>query len=403
MQDKVLLDILNQWNPWNRELDSGIRRDHYLKKIMPYMERNEILVLKGIRRCGKSTILKQLINELIDTGIDKTQILNVNFDDYRFKTNSSLDFLDTVFEFYKKSIKPRKRIYFFIDEIQNIENWERFLKTKYDQGKDIKFIITGSNASLLSQELSTLLTGRNISFQIMPLSFKEYQAFSKEGLQDYLRFGGFPEVVLEKSVEKKVTLLQEYFDNIINRDIITRHCIRNAKQLRDIAVSLVSSSGAKVSLNKLSKIFGLSRDTISLYINYMIDSFLLYEVNYFSYSIRVRHDVTKLPKLYVRDTGFLNITSMNFSENKGRLYENAVLIKLLEKYKQISYWSELRSEIDFVVDKNIINVTATDQIPKREYKGFDDFEKKNKGFKRILITDSTDNKECVSFENFLAE
>jgi len=402
MDKETIISILKRWNLWDKKIDAGIKRKRYAKKIWPYMERKEILVLKGIRRAGKSTILKQLMKELVKNKVKKQDILYLNLEDYNFANSLNISLFEEVLEAYRAYFKNKGKVYYFIDEVQKIKGWEKWLRTKYDIGENIKFVITGSSASLLSKELSTLLTGRNISFKIMPLSFKEFAEFSQNGhLEEYLIFGGFPEVVLEKSEEKKLTLLQQYFDDIIHKDIIDRYSIRNSKQLIEIARYLVGASGSKVSINKLSKVFGISKETISIYISYMIDACLLFEVTYFSYSAKIRHDVSKLPKLYAVDNGFINAVSVKYNQNKGQMFENAVLIKLLEQNDEVSYWSELQSEVDFVVKGSAINVTSTDNIPKREELGLYNFQKGRKGFSSILVTKSINSKTRVSLNEFL--
>jgi len=397
-----IIEILNKWNPWEKEIDAGVKRNYYIKKIFPYFERKEIIVLKGIRRSGKSTIIKQLMKELIKKGVNKKQILYLNLEDYGFANNLNINLFDEVLQAYKKYSKNNKKIYFFIDEAQKIDSWEKWVRTKYDLNEGIKFIVTGSSASLLSKEFSTLLTGRNLSFTVMPLSFNEFTEFSKkENLEEYMRYGGFPEVVLEKSEEKKAYLLQQYFEDIIHKDIIDRYNIRNTKHIMDLARYLVSTSGSKISINKLSKIFGIAKDTLQTYVNYMLDAYLLFEVTYFSYSAKVKHDISKLPKLYCLDNGLINIANIKYSKNIGQMFENTVLIKLLEHHEEISYWSELKSEVDFIVKDKAINVTAADKIPKREMQGLKDFKKKHKRFSTLLITKSTTKDNMISIFDFV--
>src|SRR3989338_3125499 len=404
MENEEILSILKKWNLWEKDIEAGIKRESYIKKIYSLMNRKEILVLKGIRRCGKSTIAKQLMLELLKAGVEKKQILYLNLEDYGFANSLDIALFDKVLETYKRYSKNNKNIYFFIDEAQKIESWEKWVRTKYDLNEDIKFIVTGSSAHLLSKELSSLLTGRNLSFTIFPLSFKEFKLFTdSQNLEKYLLYGGFPEVVLEKSEEKKKILLQQYFEDIIHKDIIDRHDIRNSKQILDLARYLISASGSKVSINKLSKVFGIAKDTISLYISYMIEAFLLFEVTYFSYSAKIRHDISKLPKIYSLDMGFINIVSAKYIHEKGRMLENAVLIKLLEKYQEISYWGELESEVDFIVAKTAINVTSTDNIPDREFKGLEDFNKKFKGFFSFIISNSLKKLGVIPILEFLEE
>lgn len=402
MDETTIIEVLKRWNPWEKSIGIGVKRDKYIKNIYTYLERKEIIVLKGIRRSGKSTIIKQLISELMNNEADKKQILYLNLEDYNFANDLKIELFEDVLNAYKKYSNNKKRIYFFIDEIQKIQGWEKWVRTKYDLNENIKFVITGSSASLLSKEFSTLLTGRNLSFRIMPLSFSEFLTFSRtKSLEEYLEYGGFPEVVLEKSNEKKMFLLQQYFEDIIHKDIVDRYSIRNTKQLMEIARYIISTTGSKVSLNKLSKVFGISKDTIAAYMGYMIDAYLLFEVTYFSYSAKIKHDASKLPKLYVLDNGLVNAVAIKYSKNLGKLYENAVLIKLAEQFEEISYWSELKSEVDFIVDNRAINVTATDRIHKREMQGLEDFHKSHKNFYSMLITQSTSKEHMISLNNFL--
>jgi predicted AAA+ superfamily ATPase len=397
-----ILDILKKWNPWEKKLQTGIKRKEYVEKIISFIDRKEVIVLKGIRRSGKSTLLRQAIAELIKKGIDKKQILYINLEDYGFADKLNIGLFDEILETYKQYAKNRKKIYLFIDEVQKIGSWEKWVRTKYDLGENIKFIVTGSSASLLSRELSALLTGRNISFTVMPLSFREFVFFTgKDDLEDYMLYGGFPEVVLERSEEKKKVLLQQYFEDIIHKDIVDRHDIRNAKQIFDLARYLVSASGSKVSINKLSKIFGISKDTLAAYISYMIDACLLAEVTYFSYSAKVKHDISKLPKLYSLDNGFINIVSMKYSKNIGQMFENAVFIKIFEDYKEISYWSELESEVDFIFDKTALNVTSQDEIHEREFRGLNDFKKKHRNFSSFIVSKSLEKDGIMPIIKFL--
>lgn len=397
-----LIEILKRWNPWEKRIDSGIKRKNYLDKIIPYMERREVIVLKGIRRSGKSTIVKQIISKLINDGVDKKQILYVNLEEYAFADSLDIRLFDEMLKVYKEYSFNKKRIYFFIDEIQKIPSWEKWVRTKYDLNENIKFIITGSSASLLSRELSTLLTGRNISFTVMPLSFAEFIEFTKtEDLQQYMEFGGFPEVVLEKSEEKKERLLQQYFEDIVHKDVIDRYAIRNTKQVIDLARYLVAASGSKVSINKLSKVFGAAKDTLQSYINYMIDAYLLFEVAYFSYSLRIRHDVSKLPKLYCADNGFVRVVNLGYSKNKGQMFENSVFVRLAEDRNEISYWALDDCEVDFIADKTAINVTSTDRIPDRESKGLEEFSKKNKGFRLLIVSDKLKKENVMPIIEFL--
>ena len=405
MKKGVILSVLKRWNIWENNIDTGIKRKKYLKEIYPYLERKEVLVIKGIRRSGKSTIMQQLMKELVkERKASKKQLLYLNLEDHNFTQDLKISLFDTVLKSYLEHTQNKKKVYFFIDEVQRVPGWERWIRTKYDLKENIKFVVSGSSASLLSKDLSTLLTGRNLAFTIRPLSFNELLTFNKKAsLQEYLEFGGFPEVVLEQSTSKKLKILQQYFEDIIHKDIIDRHSIRNTKQLINLAHYLIGSAGAKVSINKLSRTFGISKDAIANYINYMTDAYLLFEVPFFSFSAKVKHDVARLPKLYALDNGLINVVNITYSKNEEQMFENTVLIKLLENYRKISYWSDAKSEVDFVVEKRAINVTATDKIPPREWKGLEAFQKRHKQFSTLLITKSTAQENTISLKKFLEE
>jgi len=405
MNAEEIIKVLRIWNLWDKDIEVGISREKYVNELSEYLEMKHILILKGVRRCGKTTIAKQLMRNLLKKKIKKKQILYVNFEDMNLADKLQIQLLDEILDAYLGYTKNKEKIYCFLDEVQRIPNWERWIRTKYDQDQNIKFIITGSSAHLLDKELSTLLTGRNITFEIMPLSFREFKMFNKKGeLEEYLKFGGFPEVVLEESEERKIRLLNQYLVDIIHRDIVDRYRIRNANELIAIAKYLVSTPGSKVSVNKLSKVFGVTKNTIASYISYMVDAYLLLEVRFFSFSAKVKYDITRLPKYYVIDNGLVNITTMQYFKNFGQLYENAVLLelyKLKEKLEDIMYWSDANSEVDFVVGKKAINVTATDKIPAREWKGLEEFQKEHKQFSVLLVTRSIDKDNAISLKKFL--
>lgn len=407
MKAEDIIQVLKLWNLWDKDIDVGISRDKYVYELSKYLEMKHVLILKGVRRCGKTTIAKQLMKILLKKKRKKKQILYVNFEDMNFADKLQIQLLDDILNAYLEHTKNKEKIYCFFDEIQRIPNWERWIRTKYDLNQNIKFIVTGSSAYLLDKELSTLLTGRNISFEILPLSFKEFKIFNKKGkIEEYMKFGGFPEVVLEKSEERKITLLNQYFVDIIHRDIVDRYSIRNANELIGIAKYLVSTPGSKVSVNKLSKVFGVTKNTIALYINYMVDAYLLLEVRFFSFSAKVKYDVTRLPKYYVIDNGLINITTMNFFKNMGQLYENTILLHLYKikgKLEDVMYWSDSNSEVDFVIKNKAINVTATDKISDREWNGLEEFQKKHKQFLPFLVTKSITKDNMISINDFLGD
>ncbi len=401
-----LLKLLKDWNLWGSKIETGVERKQYVNRLTPLFRRKEIIVIKGIRRSGKSTIMKQMMENLVENGVQKTQLLFLNLEDYNLKDSLSIELLENTLEVFKSRINNGKKTYFFIDEIQLVPEWERFLRTKYDLNENIKFIVSGSNASLLSKELSTLLTGRNITIEVKPLNYLEFMDFRKNGdLEEFLTFGGFPEVVLEKDNATKKIILQQYFEDIINKDIIARYRIRNRETVFDLARYLIENSGGKHSMNKLSKTLGVDDKTVNEYVSYMVDAFIIIKVPFFSYSLKKRFNKTTQTKYYSADNGFLQITSLNFTEDKGKRFENVVALTINMATNDIAYWSE-SCEVDFVFGNSAVNVTVAETIiPKRESDGLICFSEKNKKHKLLIVTplgkaEVNDIIEVVGFEDF---
>ena len=408
ISDSALLKTLKKENFWEHEPDTGIERSLYLQKLQQYIPRKEIIVLKGIRRCGKSTIMKQLMKRLIKQSVSKEQLLYINLESYELRNSHSIELFEKILDVYKQHINLNKKIYFFIDEIQVIQQWERFLRTIYDRNEDIKFIVSGSNASLLSKELSTLLTGRNITLEIKPLSFEEYKSFTlKPQLGEFQLFGGFPEVVLEQNTKLKRTLLEQYFEDILVKDVIQRHSIRNGDNVKNLAKYLIENSGSRFSFNSLAKALKIDNESVENYINAMKDAYLFIQVNHFSYSYKRRFDKNIQPKYYISDNGFFQIVKTT-KQNTGIRFENLIAIHLCQKNTQVMYWLE-NTEVDFITNDSAINVTFdTTDIKEREFQGLLDFKKKYKEFDLQLVTpeksyETHNSVKLFSYEEFVSK
>lgn len=363
-------------------------RKKYLKEITPWLKRREIIILKGIRRCGKTNIMFQLIKTL-----PKENVFYVDFDEFRFEEFLSVDLLEEIIKL-RDTTKPA---YFFLDEIQRIIGFEKWLRTYHNREEKIHFIIGGSNISLLSPNLATVLTGRNVTFEIYPLDYKEYQEFSDKGIEEYLRFGGFPEVVLTEDESTKRKLLQTYVNDITFKDVLKKKERINVEQVKALIKFFLNNPGIRISANKLGKQLGIGKNTAQNYIELVKDTFLIFEVPYFSYSAKTKYIGAQAPKYYCVDNGIHTITTTK--NNKGILLENAVAIKLLQTDKEIYYWQN-GVEIDFVNEKQAIQVTATTKIPQREIDAFSEFKKAHKRItKHILISEEKTGKEKgINFE-----
>lgn len=297
-----------------------------------------IKIVTGIRRCGKSTLLMQLLN--------KINYFNfLSFEDPRLSQFEVNDFfkLERIFQADNDS-----EVYFF-DEIQNIEGWERFIRILHD--KKIRVVLSGFNASLLSKELGTSLTGRQITYELFPFSYSEYLTHRNKdqgisSFEEFLEFGGFPEYL--NSNNRNVLI--QLFNDLIYRDIIVRHGLRNAKVVRDLGIYLATNIGKEFSFNNLAKTFELgSVNTVLSYISFFEDAYLFFTVPRFSYSLKQQAKNQK--KIYGIDSGLISNLSLSFSKDKGRLLENMVFIELKRRTKDIFYFRN-KGECDFVVSKN---------------------------------------------------
>jgi uncharacterized protein len=358
--------LMKMWNPWwtEREVPDSrkrISRPETLKKILKILDIREIVCITGVRRCGKSTVMYQAVDHLIGKGVAPENILYFNLDE-PFE-DKSLGLLDRIFDEYIELHAPIGRKYLFLDEIQNIENWEQWVKKFYDlYGEELKFVLTSSNSIMLSDRLSTLLTGRMITQHVFPLSFKEFLDFAGFEIKDtdiqrneilhhfnnYIFKGGFPEVVLEEDEGINHMRLTEYFNSILLRDIISGKKIRESAKLIELANYSLSNVSTLMSYSKISKAAGLSINSLKEYLLYLEQAYLIYQLNFFSYSVKDSISVQMPKKLYCIDNGLRNAAAFTFSADEGRLAENLVFLELKRRKVEFFYWKGKR-EVDFVV------------------------------------------------------
>ena len=295
-------------------------------------------IVSGIRRCGKSTLLQQIHKTFSDNSI------YLNFEDPRLAGFDLSDFN----RMHEIAVKKDIEVYFF-DEIQVVENWESFIRFRLDEG--YRIFITGSNAAMLSKEMGTKLTGRHITKELFPFSYAEYLSFTAQKAGEassgkYLRSGGFPEYLKTGMPE----VLMNAFNDIIIRDIAVRYNIKNVVILQQLATWLVSNTGKPFSGNSIRKIFQISSSSSMMdYLSYFADAYLFYYLPKFSYSHKVQ--LVNPKKVYCIDNGFVDINSVSFNDDNGRLLENMVFMQLRRYTHEIFYFSE-KKECDFVVFQN---------------------------------------------------
>lgn len=314
------------------ETKHGFIERQFMQRFIPAGKHIE--VISGIRRCGKSTLMKQLIQ----ARYQKTAYFN--FEDARVYGFEVSDF-QKLDEVIGKDIEA-----YFFDEIQNVTDWEIFIRQLHDRNE--KVYLTGSNATLLSKELGTRLTGRHIRHELFPFSFEEFLSYkgienNLDSLNMYLLQGGFPEYleILKKEV------LQNLLKDIVFRDIAIRYAIRNTTSLMDITLYLLSNIGKEISFNNLRKTFSVgSANTVSDYLSWLADAYLLFFLPRFSWSAK---SIAANPrKVYAIDNGLVNANTLSFSADRGRMLENAVYQYLRRQGSDLFYFREER-ECDFIV------------------------------------------------------
>lgn len=369
-------------------------REVYLDKIKKYIDTEFIKVITGVRRSGKSYLLKMLEEELKNRGVQSDYILYLNFE--------SLELMDVVdakdLSSYIQPRAPKKgRCYFLFDEIQRIKNWEKLvngLRVSYDA--DI--YITGSNSEMLSGELATLLAGRYVEIQIYPLSFTEFLHFKSYDrdkidakLKEYFEYGGFPSVVLSGK-DLKVDVLSGIYSSIVLRDIAQRANLRESSMLEKIVLFLLDNIGKIVNVNKIANAIkssgrSISNNTVENYLSLLEKSFLFYKAQ--RYDIKGKEFLSTSAKYYVVDPGFFR-SQINRNRNYGSRLENMVYIELKRRGYQVSVGKYEEKEIDFIAsrDGESIYIQVADKIPENNSRETDNLLKLPTAYKKLLIVNS---------------
>jgi len=341
-----------------------------IKRDLKISQTNKIIAIIGPRRAGKTFFLIQLMKEFLKNGVEKKEMIYLNFEDPRL--------ININFEEIKEVIKIHWQIYhgsgkyLFVDEPQNVNRWEIAIRGIYDEG--FKIYISGSSSKLLSKEISTSLRGRSLSYLLLPFSFKEYlkiknkefnikEMGSKEksellGLIDnFLDFGGFPEVIKEDIKEEKLRIIESYFELIVFRDIIERYNIKNSKLIKWLIKSIMTSFSKEISINKIyqtlkSQNMKASKNTLYNYFSLLENSFFILIIERFLFSER-KKDLPK-NKVYLSDSGYVKL--IEFSKNLGKKMENAVFLELIRRKRvleKITYWKNVQQEeADFVINES---------------------------------------------------
>ena len=334
--ESVITYIIEQQKNRLLSRDSGLKRE--LKPAIKSLS-SHALIISGVRRCGKSTLLMQMMKSM-----KPESVLYLNFESPQLYEFSLNDFtrLDNVI-----SQNGAKTLFF--DELQLVEGWEMYVRQKLDEGYQV--IITGSNASLLSKELGTKLTGRHITQELFPFSYSEFLSFkgliaSEESLRTYMVTGGFPEYVKTGDEEQLATL----FEDVLVRDIVTRYGIKDIKSLHRLATYLISNIGNRVTATKLKQPLSVgATSTILTWFSHLELSYLVSFLPMFNHSTKAQ--LINPRKIYAIDLGLVDVVSNTMTEDVGRKLENLIFLHLRSKYRELYYFDD-KGECDFVVMKN---------------------------------------------------
>lgn len=332
-----------------------INRSEYLAKLIAFQNQKIIKVVTGVRRCGKSTLFALYRDYLVENGVEEKQIVSVNLEDLEFE-----DLLDykVLYQYIKDRLCQNKMTYVFIDEVQQCKCFEKVVDSLFIKD-NVDVYITGSNAHMLSGELATLLSGRYITVEMLPLSFKEYLEILldssrplEELFNDYLKFGSFPYGAQLKQNTVMVTpYLEGIYNTILIKDVAVREGITDVNVLESIVKMLASSIGSPISIKKIADTLQsngrkISVNTVDAYVRALTDSYIFYKVD--RYDIKGRQHLKTLGKYYIVDTGIRKMLIVQQSEDLGHLIENIVYLELRRRGNKINIGKLDQKEVDFV-------------------------------------------------------
>ena len=356
-----ILQSIERFNFWTKQdFHAGFSRPLYLDKISKYLNNSLVKVLVGQRRSGKSYILRQIAEQLIHSGVPPQNTLFINKEFLEFDAVQNYKDLDQLIRAYKTKFKPKGKVYLFIDEIQNIVQWERLVNSyAQDFSESYELFISGSNSRMLSGELSTLLSGRYITFEIFPFSYAEYVSVlnlerGKSSFIAYLQSGGLPELMHLPDEETKRHYVSAVKDTVLLRDIIQRYAIKDPKLLEDIFIYLINTSSNLLSINNIAKYFKsqgrkTSFDTIANYIGYIEDSFLVHRAERFD--IRGKETIAGNAKYYSNDQAYRNYLFAGYSHGTGYQLETIIYLELKRQGYEVYTGVLPQKEVDFVARK----------------------------------------------------
>ncbi len=373
-------------------------RKEYLNKMIAAKDTEFIKVITGVRRSGKSTLLMMFKDYLLNSGVKEESIVYMNFESAKY---DDIKNYKDLYSYVKDKVK-NKKIYLLLDEVQNVDMWEKAINS-FKVDFDIDIYITGSNAYLLSSELSTLLSGRYIEIKVYPLSFKEYLEFNnydKENIEskfnEYLKYGGLPAITLIKDNNDLVlSYLNDIYNTIVKKDIIDRNNIKDTALLENIIKYLSNNIGSSVSSTKISDYLNSNKvvkksnhQTIDNYLNMLEKSFIMYKAD--RTDIKSKSLLKTLGKYYISDTGIRNIILGFRNIDEGHLLENVVYLELLRRGYRVNIGKSNEYEVDFVAENpndikyyQVTKSISSDEVRNRELRSLESIDD---NYEKIILT-----------------
>jgi len=399
MDEKI--KILSRYNFWDSNIpDLGFVRKSYIDILSRLSGNNRLVkVLVGQRRVGKSYVLRQFASWLIEQGVNARNIFILNKELEIFDFVSDSDDLRDLLDCYINQIKPEGKIYIFLDEVQNIKSWERFVNSfSQDYTREYELFITGSNSKMLSGELATMLSGRYVEVEVSPFSYEEFLGFHEKsvGRETYLQYmhsSGLPETYKLNDDETRRYYVKSLKNTVMLRDIVGRYGVRDVALLEDLFVYIINNASNLMSISNIVKYMKgkgrkVSYDTVSTYIGYLEDAYLLYQVN--RYNIKGKSVIGGVAKYYANDLAFRNYLYRGFGYGEGYLLENVVYMELRRMGFDLYVGSVEGKEVDFIgiiADRKIyVQVSysiAEEETARREYSPLEDIKD---SFEKYVIT-----------------
>lgn len=357
-----IFDKLRKYNLWDgNAIECGFERPFYTNKIINYLGSRVVKVLTGQRRVGKSYILRQMAMKLLRQGVNGNNILFINRELAAFDFITTHKELVELVDLYRSELKPKGRIYLFIDEVQDIEGWERIVNSySQDYTEEYEVFITGSNSKMFSGELSTLLSGRYVEFAIFPLSYNEYIEIqdlpnNRQSYLQYMQDGGYPELINFSGDEVKHNYISALRDTVLLKDIVRRYTIKDVRLLEDLFSYLVNNASNMLSISNItnfmkSKGRKTSYETIAAYIGYIEEVYLAHRA--LRYNIKGKETIAGTYKYYMNDLSFKNYLYGGLGYGIGYMLENLVYLELVRCGYDVYIGTVKDKEVDFVAMKS---------------------------------------------------